>query len=436
MIVLCPEAGGSTHVCFHRRVLAAGVHQEQSRLPRPSAAAVVAGGLACAAAVAWLLVVHLGAAPDQRLVDLDVYRLAGRAVTHGQNLYAVRAHPPQLLPFTYPPFAALLAIPLSWGSFTVVGWLWTVGEVATTVAVTVIAFRRAWPRLGRWWPLAAGLTAGALQQMLPLRDEIKFGQVDELLVLLVLLDFALLLPRRGGGILTGIAAAIKLTPAVFIVYLLVTGRRRAAAVALGTFAAATGLAAVVLPSDSRRYWSDALWHSERLRANAGTSNQSLRGIWLRAVGDGHTETVLWLVSVALVAVVGFYLARRAYAAIGESMGIAITGLLAVLLSPVSWIHHLCWLLLVVAAIVGTGERRQWLLAAAVSVPFVVPLPWIGSHLRADGMPLAGVIVDAYALLALLLVLTLPWLGELRRSALARGSSLRHTGVTSAGGPSS
>src|SRR5947209_12073559 len=233
--------------------------------------------------VGWLFATHLGAAPAQRLVDLDVYRLAGRSVLHGRHLYGVLAHPPQLLPFTYPPFAALLAVPLAWRPFTIDGWLWSVGEVVTTGMLTWLALRRLWPRLGRWWPLALGIATGAVTQMLPFRDEIKFGQVDELMVLLCAVDCLFLAHRRAGGVLVGLATAVKLTPAVFIVYLFVSGRRRAAAVAAATFAAATLLAAGVLPGDSRSFWTDALWHSERLRANDGTSNQSLRGMWLRAL---------------------------------------------------------------------------------------------------------------------------------------------------------
>jgi len=365
--------------------------------------------MACAAAVSWLFVVHLGAVPSQRLVDLDVYRGAGHAVLHGRDLYAFVGHAPQRLPFTYPPFAALLATPLALIPFRVAGWVWSVGEVVTTAAIAAIAFRPLLRRFGRWWPLALGLLAGALQQMLPLRDEIKFGQVDELLVLMCAVDCLLLAHRRGGGVLIGLATAIKLTPGVFIVYLLLAGRRRAAALAVGAFVAASLLAAAALPHDSKTFWADALWHSERLRANDGTSNQSLRGMWLRAVHNGHVSTVLWLVSAAIVAVIGF---RRVLSAErrGDTLtAAALTGLLAVLLSPVSWIHHLCWLLLVLAAIVGDGrDVRRVVSAAVVYAFFVVKVPWIGAHwLHSGGPPVpARFVEDGYGLCVLVLLITL------------------------------
>lgn len=364
----------------------------------------------CAAAVSWLFAVHLTATPSQRLVDLDVYRDAGRSVLDGRAVYTFLGHPPQRLPFTYPPFAALLAVPLAAVPFVAAGWLWTVGEVATTVALTALAFRPLLRRFGRWWPLAVGVLAGALQQMLPLRDEIKFGQVDELLVLLCAVDCLILVRGRGGGVLVGLATAVKLTPGVFIVYLLVSGRRRAAATATAVLVAASLLAAAELPRDSRSFWTDALWHSERLRANDGTSNQSLRGMWLRAVPEHRLATALWVLSVVVVAVVGFR--RAALAARREELaGVALTGLLAVVLSPVAWIHHLVWLPLALAVLLADGrDRRRVAAAAAVFAFYVVKVPWIGAHWAhtwsGAGVILARVVEDGYGLGALVLLLTL------------------------------
>ena len=307
----------------------------------------------------------------------------------------------------------------------------------TTVAITAVAF---WPvlrRFGRWWPLAAGVLAGALQQMLPLRDEIKFGQVDELLVLMCAVDCLFLSRRRAGGVLVGLATAVKLTPGVFIVYLFVTGRRRAAATATATFVGASLLAAGVLPGDSKTFWTDALWHSERLRANDGTSNQSLRGMWLRALHDGHISAALWIVSAVVVAVLGFRRAVSAARAGDELTGVALTGLLAVLLSPVSWIHHLCWLLLVLAAIVGDGrDRRRLLAAAAVFAFYVVKLPWIGAHWAHHGGPAlpARVVEDGLGALVLLVTLRAHPVTQLRR-VVARPVTVSHNETSTVqGGP--
>jgi alpha-1,2-mannosyltransferase len=402
--------------------------------------AVAGGATVCAAAVSWLLVAHLGATPSQRLVDLDVYRGAGRSVLDGRDVYRFLGHPPQRLPFTYPPFAALLAVPLALIPFMTAAWVWTVGEVLTTVAITGLGFRAVLRRCGRWWPLLLGVLAGAMAQMLPLRDEIKFGQVDELLVLMCAVDCLLLVHRRAGGVLVGLATAIKLTPGVFVVYLLVAGRRRAAATAAAAFVGASLLAAGVLPRDSSTFWTDALWHSERLRANDGTSNQSLRGMWLRAVHDGHLSAALWVASAVVVAVVGFRRAASAARSGDPLTGVALTGLLAVLLSPVAWIHHLCWLPLVLAAIVGDArDRRRVAAAAAVFAFYVVKLPWIGAHWLHAGGPTvpARLVEDAYGLGALVLLLTLrartaPESGEICTQPV----TVSHNGAsTILGGPS-
>ena len=200
-----------------------------------------------------------------RLVDLAVYRDAGRSVLDGRGVYTHLTAPPQRLAFTYPPLAAVLSVPLAWLPFMVVGWLWTIGEVALTAVITWFGFRRLLPRFGPWWPTGLGVLAGLMQQLLPLRDEIKFGQVDEIVVVLCLLDCVVTAVPWPRGLLIGLASAIKLTPLVFIPYLWLTGRRRAAAVATVSFVGLELIAAAVIPRDSWRYWTNSLFHTSRLQ---------------------------------------------------------------------------------------------------------------------------------------------------------------------------
>jgi alpha-1,2-mannosyltransferase len=404
------------------------------RLP----AAALAGLVVFAALVGWLVVSQLTATPAQRLVDLDVYRNAGTSVLHGRDLYGYVSHPPQRLPFTYPPFAALLAIPLAWLPFSVAGIVWTLGELACTVGLTAVGFGRLLRRRSTSWPLLLGLLAGLLQLTLPLRDEVKFGQVDELLALLVVVD-CLSARRKTTGVLVGIAAAIKLTPAAFVVYLFVRGSRRAAATAALTFAACALSAAALLPGDSDRFWTDALFHTERLRSNAGTSNQSLRGMWLRALpGHGGPVTAAWLASAAIVAAIGLWRARAASRRGGEVAAIAFVGLTAVLVSPVSWIHHIVWLPLVAGVIVDTGQHwRRWAVAGAVWLFFVVRVPWLGSHAAASGtlVPLDRIVQDGFGLMCLVLLCSVPAriTGSVSRSSMADSVTLRHNEVVHPGG---
>jgi alpha-1,2-mannosyltransferase len=401
---------------------------------RPLVVPVVLGLLCFAALVSWIVVTHLTATPSQRLVDLDVYRDGGRSVLLGRPIYSFASHAPQHLRFTYPPIAAILAIPLAWVPFNVAGWVWTVGELACTLVITWVGFRPLLARFGRWWPLALGVLAGAMQQMLPFRDEIKFGQVDELLVVLCVVDCLVLTRKKYGGSLIGLSTALKLTPGVFIVYLFVTGRRRAAAVVVGVFVAVTLLAVAVSPSDSRTYWTDALFHPERLRSNANTSNQAIRGMWLRVVHGPHLVTLLWIGCAVVVAVLGYVRAARAGRSDGEqgeTTGIALTGLLAVLLSPVAWIHHLVWLPLVFGVVADDGrDARRVLWAAATYAFFVVKVPWIGAHWLATGGPVvpARLLQDGYGLAALVLLVTLRTRSVTGiREPLAQPVTLRHNG---------
>jgi alpha-1,2-mannosyltransferase len=145
--------------------------------------------------------------------------------------------------------------------------------------------------------------------------------------------------------------------------------------------------------------------------NSGTSNQSLRGMLLRTPLPEPVRTLLWLGLAAAVAYAGY---RRIAAAgrAGDRLGAtALTGLLAVLLSPVAWIHHLTWAVLALAAIVGDGrDSRRRLAAVAVAAYLTVPVPWWGAHLLVtDAAPrLVGRLVqDGFGLAALALLLTLP-----------------------------
>ena len=100
--------------------VAAGRGGPAARPGRPAGlppwAAPALGALAWIAALAVvepLIRGYLTSVPGQRMVDLGVYRLGGLSVLQGQPLYTMLTQPPQLLPFTYPPAAALFAVPLA-----------------------------------------------------------------------------------------------------------------------------------------------------------------------------------------------------------------------------------------------------------------------------------------------------------------------------------
>ena len=321
---------------------------------------------------------------DQWQVDVEVYREAGVSILTGRPIYSAMTEPPQLLPFTYPPFAAVLAIPLAFLPFGVVGWLWTAAQVAATAAIVWYAGWRLIHQTRQWVPITLALLAAPMLWLHPVSDGIRFGQVNAFMVLACLMD--LRRPRPGllrhvpPGVLVGLAMSIKLTPGVFVIHYLVNRRWREAATAIGTAVAVTLGAWVLLPEASFTFWGGALQDPARLGPNMGTSNQSLRGFLLRVGPEGMPGTVLWLACVAVVGYLGFRLARRAYLA-GDSISeVAAVGLMAVLLSPVAWIHHLHWMVVVLFAVLGPDplrDRRRIGAAAVLLAWFLARGPWWG-----------------------------------------------------------
>ncbi|GAA4233678.1 hypothetical protein GCM10023075_50510 [Streptosporangium album] len=410
--------------------------------------------LLIAVAVAPLVLQWLSNVDDQRLVDLDVYRTGGEAILSGRPVYDFVTPAPQLLPFTYPPIAALLATPLAMMSWPAAQWVWT-ALVFVTLAVsvghgfrallgpsvpyrdilgrTVLGRRPADPETpvrtgGLGLPMAFALLMVACTYLMPIRDQVRFGQVDILLVALCLADCVARRPAWPRGMLIGLATAVKLTPGVFLIYLLVTGfgpgarpeQRRTFFMAVFTAALLTLLPFLVIPADAADFWFHALLDPERLGANAATTNQSMRGMLIRLYLPDSLTSLLWLALVAAVAWYGFRHARRALLDGHVVTGVALVGLMAVLLSPVAWIHHLAWVVVVLGALAGDGsDPVRVRVAVGVWLFYVVPVPWWGVSIKAAEIPvispvLGKIVQNGFGLGALVLVwLLASWLPRRR-----------------------
>lgn len=381
--------------------------------------------LAVAAAVAPLVHAWLTNPDDQRLVDLDVYRTGGQMLLEGRPVYDYVTPAPQLLPFTYPPIAAMMAVALAGMSWATAQWVWTVG-VYVALAVTVgFSFRQVLegPRLRKYAPWVFGLIMVACAYLMPIRDQVRFGQVDILLVALCVADCVARRPWWPRGFLIGLATAVKLTPGVFLIYLLITRQWRTFFMASFAAAVLTLLPFAVIPQDAADFWFSALLDPERLGANAATTNQSIRGMLIRLYWPDLLTSVIWVVVVAAVGWYGFRGAREAYRTGDSLTAVALVGLMAVLLSPVAWIHHLAWVVVVLAAIVGDGRDPVRLrVAAGVWLYYVVPVPWWGVSLKAADIPgvslvLGKIVQNGFGLGALALVwLLVSWLPKRRESA--------------------
>ena len=136
---------------------------------------------------------------------------------------------------------------------------------------------------------------------------------------------------------------MKLTPAVFILYFIVTGRWRAAAVADRHPGRRDRLAAAVAPHASSTYFAAAMWDTDRVGALSYVANQSLMGLVARsAAGPTRSPAVDHSRGDGAVRV-GVAGGCRGEPG-DDRVGFALTGLTACLISPVTWVHHLVWLL--------------------------------------------------------------------------------------------
>lgn len=365
---------------------------------------------------------YLGSYPQEIWqVDLQVYREGARALVTGFPLYDLRTDQPQFLPFTYPPFAAFTALPLLLAPFSVIGWVWTALQYALLWYIVGVAFRPLLERFGRRAGLAQGVLAAGGVWFLPVAEGVRFGQVNAVVVALCLWDVTRRVrddaaPGRrrwagGSGIGVGLAAAVKLTPAVFWLHWAVARRTSVLLTSLGTAALVTVGSALLLPPASTTYWTDALLDPERLGPNAGTSNQSLRGVLLRLLPfEGLAGSLVWFVCVVAVLVLGLSLARR-FDRLGEPVAVVATvGMVAFLVSPVSWVHHMHWGVVVLGAVLGDGRRlSRVLVTIGGAVLLWIRLPWWGANLVADpSVPrvIARLVQNSYSIWAVLALLFL------------------------------
>ncbi|PXX69280.1 alpha-1,2-mannosyltransferase [Nocardia tenerifensis] len=298
------------------------------------------------------------------LIDLSVYQIAGDRVSHHVSVYdsPLLGDTRGVWEFVYTPFAALIFVPLRWlhgDLYTLVGGLgnFAMLAVACWTALSMLGYRR-----DRRTAVAAVAVAGLLLWCEPIRQSMAFGQINILLLLIVIVDMALPDTSRWKGVLTGVAAGIKLTPAFFVLYLLVTRRYRAAATAVGALVATLVVGFAVLPKDSLTFWTGAFMDPQRVGVPANLSNESLRGLIARSVGVEGTHQLLWLAGAAAMAAVCLYLARRLSRAGHELPAVVCVGVTMTAVSPFSWVHHWVWLAPLLVYLGDLALRRRGLVA--------------------------------------------------------------------------
>jgi alpha-1,2-mannosyltransferase len=388
--------------------------------PRPASpvARVLLIAVNLAAVAFFVLCTRHGIGFGPYRIDLDVYQIGGRVWLNGGDLYGVLPATSSgvRLPFSYPPIAAVLLSPLSLVPLAVAGAMLTLFSIALTALVLRVFLRSAaGPRAGSWWTVGWLLPAALFLE--PVRNTLNYGQVNVLLMALVSLDCLLPDVRwpRGAGV--GIAAAVKLTPAAFVLFFLLHRDYRAAATAGLSFAAATAAGFALAGPDSVRYWTSAVFQTSRIGGPATAADQCIEGVLARAGLEPHTlpGMAAWLALCVLVLVAAWRGMRHALAASQPCLALSLNAFAALLVSPISWSHHWVWCapaLMTLADLARRQHRRhRRRLAVAVAAGGLVlftaaPQWWLGKFAgpALRWAPWQQVLGSSYVLFAALVLL--------------------------------
>lgn len=334
-----------------------------------------------ARALLWLVVAALAVRqmavvlrqpPGERLTDLETW-IGENGVLHVTgSLYDSER-------FTGTPFAGLVLKPLTRIAEQSLGVVWTFGSLLLVVALGIVAARALPGPVSRRTALpAAPVAISLLMLSLPVRNALHLGQTSILPVLLVLLGCLAVRGERTSGILIGLAAALQPTVLLFVVLLRLTGRRQAAATGGAVFAACTALAWAAMPGDSWTYWVHHVAGTGLGGDADSLANQTLHGALLRFGLAGPLEIALYVVLAAAVCFFGLRRAAR-YAGDGQLLlAVAVTGCVAVAVSPTAWQHQLLWVLLAVVGRVGkrASDRLVWpaVVVLVLTLPGQILLP--------------------------------------------------------------
>lgn len=365
-------------------------------------------------------------------VDLHVY-VDGSAGLFGGSLYdfTYSAQTPDFpLPFTYPPFAAIVFYPLHFLPFALVGAVWMIATIAALYAVVRLALRMvggdradtaSWRRAALLWT-AIGLWTESM------RTTLDYGQVNVFLVLL-----AMLAARSTrwwlSGALVGIAAGVKLTPAITGLYFLAQRRFGAALFSAVVFAGTVALSFVLVGSEARTYFTTLLGDADRIGPVGSVWNQSIRGALSRVAGNDVGQGPIWIAT-ATVVVLAAVAAWRTLDRDDRLGTLVIVAFVGLMISPISWSHHWVWVVPMMIWLVhgplsrAPGARvltGYWLVVTLVGVPWILSFaqPSIWDISRPLPLALAG---SVYAVGTVALLLWIAVVG--RRGVERRGVGRR------------
>ncbi|MFZ1117005.1 MAG: glycosyltransferase 87 family protein [Propionibacteriaceae bacterium] len=342
-------------------------------------------------------------------IDLQVYVYAVKDMLAGKDIFATTT-PFWNLYFIYPPIAAILMTPLAFGPYALWQVVWTGGLVWAQQSVL--------KRCGapRGWKLGL-IGIAVLLAVEPIRTTLGYGQVNTILMALVIAD---LLPDAPGerrripqGTLIGLAAAIKLTPALFVIFAFLIGKTRMAITAMISFAVFTGIGAILLFRETLVFFGGLSGGDTRTASPLYTGNQSLLGVFFRLGDSSRVTALVGLAVSAVLAVLGCLVAAHWWRHEEKVFAVAIVGLTTCLASPLSWTHHYVWILPLGMAVLSPGVPRWarylggfWVVWVCLCLPLAV-LPYGGGRERQFDF-LQQLVANLGPIIGVILVVGLAW----------------------------
>jgi alpha-1,2-mannosyltransferase len=342
-------------------------------------------------------------------IDLQVYVYTVKDMLAGKDIFATTT-PFWNLYFIYPPIAAILMTPLALGSYVFWQVVWTGGLVWAQQSVL--------KRCGapRGWKLGL-IGIAVLLAMEPIRTTLGYGQVNTVLMALVVAD---LLPDAPGerrripqGTLIGLAAAIKLTPALFVLFAFLIGKTRVAITAMISFAVFTGIGAILLFRETSVFFGGLSGGNTRTASPLYAGNQSLLGVFFRLGGSSRATALAGLAVSAVLAVLGCWVAAHWWRNGEKVFAVALVGLTTCLASPLSWTHHYVWILPMGMAVLSPGVPRWaryvggfWVIWVCACLPLAV-LSYAGGRERQFDF-LQQLVANLGPILGVILVVGLAW----------------------------
>ncbi len=398
--------------------------------------------------------------------DVYVYWYALNNWFNGNSLYDWYALPDyKMYPFTYPPFGAWSLSPLTWFDYETAARLMIMAIALQTALIVALIGRS----LGLSWGSAFAIAPWAailVQQCLePFTQSVGFAQVNTAMMALVMIDVAAPPSWKGRGVASGLAAAIKLTPAIAVLIFLLRRQWRSAITMVATSITVTLLSWVISPGESTRFFFDAMWDPQRAGDAYYTSNQNLKGFVARALPE-NTWSIAWAITVALALVAAVWLCLRIQAAatsvvtshsasdaavaapsavatspaspaLPENLATLLTAAvimtLGLLVSPITWSHHWVWGLASVVALIAVALRLKSAPLAALALVqgalFIMAPHWWFSHGQVNELHwnvAEQLVGSSYTLAAIASGVALAWALPVQATARLGWNSLRRT----------